>query len=173
MQLLSFSCHQIPDGYSQGGKKDEESVQHSHWFVFLWEKGGCQSLIHVTLHLQMAASSTCSETTKPFASRGLDQVCPSMWTESARHVHYLLRCSRSFHALKTNPRETTAVLTLTQLAHQLYQQLTCFTNYQGKLQVQGCSIDSGVKSMELVSLSHILSTFIDILFWSLILSPNN
>lgn len=52
-----------------------------------------------------------------------------------------------FRALITNPWETTAVLRLTQLAH---KRLICFTNQQGKLQVQGCSIDSGVKSMELI-----------------------
>lgn len=41
----------------------------------------------------------------PFASHGLDQLCPSMWTDSARHVHHLLRCARSLHALITKAHE--------------------------------------------------------------------
>lgn len=69
---------------------------------------------------------------------------------------------------------TAAVLRLTQLAH---KQLICFTNQQGKLQVQGCSIDSEVKSMELIPpplpVPHPVYIYMDILFWYWIYFLNN
>lgn len=87
--LLSFGCQQIRDRYKQGRNREEKKVQEHKTATDFFSFGGgwgVGSLIHVTLHLRLAASSTCFKTTNPFASRGSGRLCPFMWTDSVRCV---------------------------------------------------------------------------------------
>ena len=144
------------------------------YFIFKWRSGAWgDSLIHLPLRLQPAASSTCSDTANHSAShgRGVDGAHPCGRTQCAACASSASVLS-AFCVLIRKPRETTAVLRLTQLAR---KEFICFTNQQGKLQVQGCSIDSDVKSVALLPspLPHILLTSVDILFWYQISLLNN
>lgn len=148
-------------------KKVQECKTATDFFFFLWEekRGGvgwfsdsCQPAppTHCLQHLLWSHKPLCLPWAGPIVPIHVDR-------HSVRREHHLPQCSRSFRALITNSWETTAAPRLTQLAH---KQLICLTNQQGKLQVQGCSIDNGVKSMELIPPpSHILSTSTVILFW--------
>lgn len=98
------------------------------FFYFLQGWGGKEVmgeyLIRATLRLWVAASCTCSEITTLFCLPLAGPIVPI-------HVH---------------KHSAWCVHHLPQVAH---KQLICFTNQQENLQVQGCSSDSGVKSMEL------------------------
>ncbi|KAK5868390.1 hypothetical protein PBY51_009413 [Eleginops maclovinus] len=76
----SYSCSALI------GKNARETEAHKNATVrvlyFLGGGKGGDSLIHVTLHLRLAASSTCSETTNPSASQGPGRLCPSMWIDT-------------------------------------------------------------------------------------------
>ncbi len=131
-QLLSFGCRQIQDGFKQVGNKEEESARVGDSYCFFccccflggWGRGVIH-LIHVTLHLRLAASSTCSETTNPFASHGLGQLCPSMWTDTVCGVRIIclgalgLSCAHNEPARNHSSPETDSAGS--QTAHLLYQ----------------------------------------------------
>lgn len=122
-------------------KDESRKTYDSNFFFPLSKDGVCgDSQIHVTLQPWLAASSTCSETTKaPLCFPWAGPIVPiRVDRHGAWHVHHLPRCSWSFRALMRNPWETTTVVRLIQLPH---KQLICFTNQQGILQVQGCSTD--------------------------------
>lgn len=90
-QLLSFTCQQckMDTSKKKTQRKKVQERQTATGFLFLSgrrEGPWGDSVIHVTLHLRLAASSTCFVTTSPFASHGLGQLCPSMWTDTVRGV---------------------------------------------------------------------------------------
>lgn len=135
------------------------------------------SLIHVTLHLQPVAPSTCSESrnpthTHPPASRGAGPIVP---IHVDRHTVCGV-CIICLSALGLSCSHNGPVSKGKKQKPQwswdwLANKLICFTNQQGKLQVQGCSTDSRVASVESTPPPHLLPT--SILFWYWISSLNN
>lgn len=164
----SYSCWALVDKYKMDTSRAETrrtKVWDSYWFLFLWEEGRGAwgaSLIHVTRHLRLAASSTCSQSTNPFC---LPWAGPTVPIHVDRHS--VRACASSASALSVfralhNEHMRNHGGPETDSAR---KQLICFTTQQGKLQVQWCSIDSGVKSVELIpplppmSCLHLLTSF--------------
>lgn len=140
-QIKGFGMQQRKGG--EGGK--EQSLDNK---VDPKSKRVRRLLILIDLGWGSRLLSTCTShslLTNPFASSRLGRLRPSLWTDTGRGVCIICLGALGLLCSQNGPTrgEKTGGLRLTQLVH---KQLIC----RGKLQVQGCSIDSGVQSMELL-----------------------